>query len=57
MLLLQDQRVAMVRFASAETAAVALEQLNGSQICGESLTITAMNPLQHSRISKRVRTA
>eukprot|EP00891_Asterochloris_glomerata_P003567 jgi/Astpho2/3567/Aster-x0169 len=53
----QDQRVAMVRFASAETAAVALEQLNGSQICGESLTITAMNPLQHSRISKRVRTA
>ena len=47
----------MVRFASAETAAVALEQLNGSQICGESLTITAMNPLQHSRISKRVRTA
>ena len=43
--LLGDERLAMVKFASAEAARHALASLNGSEVLGDVLHVRASPPL------------
>ncbi len=42
---------------TAEAAQMAMARLNGTDICGEALTISVTDPLQNERNSKRPRVA
>ena len=55
--LMADKRFGIVKFASPEPALQAMECLNGSEICGEALTVMLTNPTQNLRNSKRARMA
>jgi hypothetical protein len=50
-----DKRVGVVKLKSPEMAKIALERLNGTDICGEGLTVTFNNPLHSARFTKRAR--
>lgn len=52
-----DQRHGVVQFAVAESAAAALKGLAGASITGLALTLSATDPLQPERNSKRPRVA
>ncbi|KAK9804003.1 hypothetical protein WJX72_011888 [[Myrmecia] bisecta] len=52
-----DKRYGVVRMRSPAAARAALECLNGTQICGEGLSVMVTDPLQGSRNSKRPRVA
>lgn len=47
----------MVKFANPDSARSALAALNGTNICGIPLTVSLIDPLHSSRISKRARVA
>ena len=53
----RDARFGIVKFTNAESARAALGALNGSNICGQALAVSLVDPLQSSRISKRARVA
>ena len=53
----RDPRLAIVKFSNADSARSALNGLNGTNICGEALAVSMVNPLLSSRISKRARVA
>lgn len=46
-----------VQFTTAEAARAAFSRLNGTDICGVSLSISLTDPLQNERNSKRPRVA
>jgi len=52
-----DGRICMLQFVTAEAAQMAMARLNGTDICGEALTISVTDPLQNERNSKRPRVA
>ena len=54
---LADCKTRLVQFATAEAAQTAMARLNGTDICGEALTISVTDPLQSERNSKRPRVA
>ena len=53
----RDPRLAVVKFSNADSARAALSSLNGTNICGEALAVSMVDPLLSSRISKRARVA
>lgn len=53
----RDARFGIVKFTSAESAKAALAALNGTNICGQALAVSLVDPLQSSRITKRPRMA
>ncbi|DBA73573.1 TPA: RNA-binding protein 45 [Trebouxia sp. C0005] len=53
----RDARFGIVKFTNAESARAALGALNGTNICGQALAVSLVDPLQSSRISKRARVA
>ncbi|KAL3140232.1 RNA-binding protein 45 [Trebouxia sp. C0009 RCD-2024] len=53
----RDPRLAIVKFSKAESARAALNGLNGTNICGEALAVSMVDPLLSSRITKRARVA
>lgn len=53
----RDPRFAVVKFSKADSARVALNSLNGTNICGEALAVSMVDPLLSSRITKRARVA
>lgn len=53
--LMADKRFGIVKFLTPEPALQAMECLNGSEICGEVLTVLLTNPMQSLRNSKRAR--
>ena len=52
----RDPCYGMVRFLSPQAAAAALDALNGTDICGQALTVLALDPLSTAR-NKRPRVA
>ena len=50
-----DKRFGIVKFLASEPALQAMECLNGSEICGEVLSVLLQNPMQNLRNSKRAR--
>lgn len=52
-----DPRLAVVRFSKPDSARAALNGLNGTNICGEALAVSMVDPLLSSRITKRARVA
>ncbi len=55
--LMADKRFGIVKFATPEPALRAMECLNGSEICGEVLSVLLTNPMQSLRTSRRARLA
>lgn len=53
----RDARFGVVKFATADSARAALGGLNGTNICGQALAVSLVDPLQSSRITKRARVA
>lgn len=53
----RDTRFAIVKFTNPNSARAALETLNGTNICGEALAVSLVDPLQSFRITKRARVA
>ncbi|KAK9825572.1 hypothetical protein WJX74_007012 [Apatococcus lobatus] len=53
--LMADKRFGIVKFVTPEPALQAMECLNGSEICGEVLSVLLQNPMQNLRNSKRAR--
>lgn len=53
----RDPRFAVVKFSKADSARAALNSLNGTNICGEALAVSMVDPLLSSRITKRARVA
>ena len=51
----RDTRFGIVKFTSPTSARAALEALNGTNICGEALAVSLVDPLQSFRITKRPR--
>ena len=49
--------LSFLQFATAEAARTAFSRLNGTDICGESLSISLTDPLHNERNSKRPRVA
>lgn len=52
-----DERFGVITFASADAARAAAAALNGTQLCGEALAVTATDPQAGARTSKRPRVA
>ena len=52
----RDACYGVVRFLSGAAAAAAVEQLNGTNICGQALTVLPTDPLNATR-NKRPRMA
>lgn len=52
-----DERFGVITFASADAARAAAAALNGTQLCGEALAVTAIDPQAGARTSKRPRVA
>lgn len=52
-----DERYGIVRFASPDGARAALEALNGTEVLGEGLTVSATDPAATARNTKRPRVA
>ena len=52
-----DARFGVITFASADAARAAAAALNGTQLCGEALAVTATDPQAGARTSKRPRVA
>ena len=52
-----DERYGVVTFAAADSARAAVAAMNGTQLCGEALTVTATDPQAGARTSKRPRVA
>ncbi len=52
-----DERYGVIVFAHAEGARAAVAALNGTQLCGEALTVTITDPQAGARTSKRPRVA
>lgn len=53
----RDARFGIVKFTNADSARAALAALNGTNICGQALAVSLVDPLQSSRITKRARVA
>ena len=52
-----DERCGVITFAAADGARAAMAAMNGTQLCGEALTVTATDPQAGARTSKRPRVA
>lgn len=46
-----------MRYVTPDAAQAALEHLNGTEVCGEALTVSLTDPIQNARNSKRPRVA